>query len=529
MERVLCLFVCLSVELLMAVNRLCVIERNVRRTTRARSSFTSISICYNNAMSSLVLHNTLTKRKEEFVPSSDDKSVRMYCCGPTVYNFAHIGNLRTYIFEDLLHRILQFNGYSVKHVMNITDVGHMTSDADAGEDKMAIAAAREQKSPWEIAKSYEEAFFRDSAKLNIIKPDVAPRATEHIPAMISLIERLQANGYTYETAEGIYFDTAKNSDYGKLAGLNLSGQREGAREDVNVDTGKRHPADFILWFTNKPDHIMKWESPWGIGYPGWHIECSAMSMQYLGETLDIHCGGIDHIPVHNTNEIAQSECATGQFFARYWVHGAFLNVATDKMAKSAITGRTADKMSKSGDNFLTVSTLVDKGYDPLAYRYLCLTAHYRSELAFSWDSLGAATKALGKVWELKARQQSGESDDLNDEEYANARQLVVDAINDDLNLPRAIAALQDAKSYRLWSEFDSVLGLDIESRSRESLPAAGDEAGLPDDIAALVSKRDSARNAKNWHESDALRKEIESHGYTVGDSPTGTVVKKNLL
>ena len=474
-------------------------------------------------MSPLVLFNTLSRSKEEFVPS-DPSLVRMYCCGPTVYNYAHIGNLRTYIFEDLLHRVLQFHGYGVKHVMNITDVGHMTSDADAGEDKMAKAAAREQKSPWELARFYEDAFFHDCARLNIIRPDVAPRATEHVKQMIDLIQQLEAKGYTYETPEGIYFDTAKDEDYGKLAGLNLAGQREGAREDVNVDTNKRHPADFILWFTNKPTHIMKWESPWGTGYPGWHIECSAMSMEYLGETLDIHCGGIDHIPVHNTNEIAQSECATGHVFARYWVHGAFLNVAS-----GAVTGRTADKMSKSDGNFLTVQKLIDDGYDPLAYRFLCLMAHYRSELAFSYESLGAATKALGKVWELKARQDGGKNDGLSDAEYADARALVVAALCDDLNLPRAVAALQDAKSYRLWLEFDSVLGLDIEKRSRDTAPEPGDSSDLPEAVIALMTERDAVRKARDYAASDRLRAEIESLGYTVGDSKDGTVVQKNLL
>ena len=233
-------------------------------------------MCYNRRMTPLVLHNTLTRSKEVFTPA-DGKTVKMYCCGPTVYNYAHIGNLRTYIFEDLLHRTLNLHGWTVEHVMNITDVGHMTSDSDTGEDKMVKAAEREQKSPWDIAKFYEEAFFRDSARLNIIRPDVAPRATDHVAEMIALIERLQAQGYTYETSEGVYFDTAKDADYGKLAGLNLGAQLAGAREDVNVDTGKKHPADFILWFTNKPTHIMKWPSPWGEGYPGWHIECSAMS------------------------------------------------------------------------------------------------------------------------------------------------------------------------------------------------------------------------------------------------------------
>jgi cysteinyl-tRNA synthetase len=463
---------------------------------------------------SLVLHNTLTRSKEVFTPA-DGNTVRMYCCGPTVYNYAHIGNLRTYIFEDLLHRTLTYHGYDVYHVMNITDVGHMTSDADAGEDKMEKAAAREGRSPWEIARFYEDAFFHDCARLNIIRPRVAPRATEHVAQMIALIQELEAKGYTYSTPEGIYFDTARDADYGKLAGLNLAAQKEGAREDVNIDPDKKHAADFILWFVNKPNHLMLWDAPWGRGYPGWHIECSAMSMEYLGATLDIHCGGIDHIPVHNTNEIAQSECATDKIFARYWLHGAFLN------AKG--------KMSKSSGEFLTVQALVDKGYDPLAYRFLCLMAHYRSELTFSYDALGAASRSLAKVWELRARTNDGASEDISDADYAAARTTIREAIDDDLNLPRAVAALQDARSYRLWKEFDAILGLDIEQRSRAVLPEAGDTDDLPADIRALMQERDAARKARDWGKSDTLRTQIESLGYSVGDSPAGTVVKKNLL
>ncbi len=474
-------------------------------------------MCYNSPMTPLVLHNTLTRTKEVFTPA-DGKTARMYCCGPTVYNYAHIGNLRTYVFEDLLHRAIQMHGWNIEHVMNITDVGHMTSDGDTGEDKFNAAVEREKKTPWEIAKFYEDAFFADSAKLNIIRPAVAPRATDHIAEMIALIERLEAQGYTYETTEGVYFDTAKNADYGKLAGLNLGAQLAGAREEVNIDVGKRHPADFILWFTNKPAHIMKWPSPWGEGYPGWHIECSAMSMKYLGQTLDIHCGGIDHIPVHHTNEIAQSECATDHQFSRFWVHGAFLT-------------EQGGKMSKSKGDFLTVQRLISEGFDPLAYRYLCLTAHYRSELAFNvktWDSLHAATKALGKIYELKSR--IGEDDGLSDQEYQAARQTIFDAISDDLNLPRAVAALHEAKSYRLWREFDTVLGLDIETRSRGAVPTAAEaEDTLPAEILSLKSQRDDARKSKDFARSDVLRSEIERFGYTVGDSPLGTVVKKNLL
>jgi len=471
-------------------------------------------------MTPLFLQNTLTRRKEEFVPA-DNKIARMYCCGPTVYNYAHIGNLRTYIFEDLLHRILMMHGWDVFHVMNITDVGHLTSDADAGKDKMETAAEREGKSPWEIAKFYEKAFFDDCDRLNIIRPRVTPRATEHIDGMIALIQELEAKGYTYTTSEGVYFDTARDADYGKLAGLNLSQQKEGARDAVNVDPDKRHPADFVLWFTNKPTHIMKWESPWGVGYPGWHIECSAMSMQYLGQTLDIHCGGIDHVPVHHTNEIAQSECATDTTFARFWLHGAFLN-----LNKSEGKG---GKMSKSSGTFLTVQKLINDGFDPLAYRYFCLTAHYRSELTFSDDALAGASKALSKIYELKARTNNGTSEDITNDALEAARITIIDALNDDLNLPRAIAALHDAKSYRLWKEFDAILGLDIEGRSRDVIPAPGDDSELPEDVRALMAERDAARKAKEWAKSDTLRTEIESLGFIVGDSPAGTTVKAKLL
>ncbi len=455
----------------------------------------------------LRLYNTLTRRKDEFVPM-DGKTVRMYCCGPTVYNYAHIGNLRTYLFEDLLHRVLEWHGWGVNHVMNITDVGHMTSDADAGEDKMMKAAAREKKSPWEIARFYEEAFLKDLDRLNIVRPARLTRATEHIEPMIRLIERLQKQGYTYQTREGIYFDTAKDNDYGKLAGLNIAGQKQGAREEVNVDPEKRHPADFILWFTNKPTHIMKWDSPWGVGYPGWHIECSAMSMEYLGETLDIHCGGIDHIPVHNTNEIAQSECATGQVFARFWVHGAFLNV-------KGSSGPGHAKMAKSGENFITVDRLVERGYDPIAYRYLSLTAHYRSELAFSWDALDGASRALSRIYSLRSQQ----SDDLSVPEYDEARRQVAEALCDDLNAPRALAALHEAGSYRLWQEFDRVLGLEIEARSEQ--PA---QEPIPNEIKALISERDAARHGRDWAQADGIREQIEDLGYIVGDSPSGTIV-----
>jgi cysteinyl-tRNA synthetase len=458
-------------------------------------------------MNEIFLHNTLSRSTEPFSPA-DGETVRMYCCGPTVYNYAHIGNLRTYIFEDLLRRVLECKGWTVEHVVNITDVGHMTSDGDAGEDKMAKAAQRENRSPWEIARFYETAFMRDLSRLSVQKPSVMPRATEHVPQMIALIETLEQRGYAYRTHEGIYFDTARDADYGELAGLNFTGQREGARADVNIDPDKRHPSDFILWFTNKPGHIMHWDSPWGVGYPGWHIECSAMSMHYLGETLDIHCGGIDHIPVHNTNEIAQSESATGHLFARFWLHGAFLNV-------KGTTGPGHAKMAKSGDNFLTVDRLTEHGYDPLAYRYLTLTAHYRSELAFSWESLDAASKALSRVYGLRARLGDPEEDLEN---LAPIEDEIEAAFFDDLNAPRALALLHEASSPYLWERFDDILALDIAARSAMRMQSAPPP---PSEIASLLSKRAAARAARRFADADRLRDEIEALGYKVRDEVTG--------
>lgn len=454
----------------------------------------------------LSLYNTLSRRKEEFVPL-DPSKVRLYCCGPTVYNYAHIGNLRTYIFEDVLRRTLKFNGYAVEHVMNITDVGHMTSDADAGNDKMEEAARREQKSPWELAKFYEEAFFQDTDRLNIERPEVTPRATEHVVEMIELIQRLEANGYTYVTSEGVYFDTAKFPDYGKMARLNLTGQQT-SRDEVITDETKRNASDFMLWFLNKPTHLMQWQSPWGPGYPGWHIECSAMSMKYLGETFDIHCGGVDHITVHHTNEIAQSECATHHPFVKYWLHGEFLLMNKEKLSKS------------KGGSINTVQSLIDAGYDPLAYRYFCLQAHYRSELNFSPEALDAATAGLRKVYAL-----CPDNDPLRDDEpaYQAAQQRVLDALNDDLGMPQTVGLLNSYGSYRLWVEFDAILGLDIARRSCRP------EEELPAEVLQLIADRNAARKAKDWAASDSLRNELIALGYEVGDGPQGTTVKKRTL
>ncbi len=471
----------------------------------------------------IFLHNTLSRTRELFTPATPGK-VGMYTCGPTVYNFAHIGNLRTFLFEDLLSRMLRFNGYDVTHVMNITDVGHMTSDSDSGEDKMAVAAQREKLDPYAIARKYEDAFVHDLSRLGIRTPDVLPRATEHVEEMIVLNQKLEAKGFTYLTPEGLYFDTSRDPDYGKLARLNLDAQKEGAREDVNVDPDKRSPADFVLWFRNKPTHIMKWQSPWGEGYPGWHIECSAMAMKYLGETFDIHCGGIDHIPVHNTNEIAQSECATGHVFAHYWMHAAFLNLRNKE-------GMSTLKMSKSKGGFVTVQTLVDSGYDPLAYRYLCLQAHYRSELEMAWtwkdeaktvgfaESLDHATNGLSRLYERVARQDDEPL--AGQDAYDMAYNETLACLNDDVNVPKAVATLHTYNSPRLWRAFDAVLGLDFANK------AVIKEAEVaPQEIMELVEARQAARAARDFARSDELRKQIAELGWEVGDTPSGPTVKR---
>jgi cysteinyl-tRNA synthetase len=396
----------------------------------------------------------------------------------------------------------------------VTDVGHMTTDADAGDDKMEVAAKRENKSPWELARFYEEAAIADFKRLNIEIPEIMPRATEHVEAMIELIQRLEANGYTYRTTEAVYFDTSKFPEYGRLARLNLD-QQQTNRAEVVADETKKNQSDFVLWFLNKPTHIMQWTSPWGDGYPGWHIECSAMSMKYLGETLDIHCGGIDHIPVHHTNEIAQSECATHRQFARFWVHGEFLLMGGGKMSKSELVKIEADERPPS-----TIQELIDRGFDPLAYRYLCLQAHYRSELNFTVEALEAATSGLRKVYGL-----CPENDPLRDDvaAYAAARERVLAAINDDLGLPHAVGLLNSHGSHKLWVEFDAILGLDIAKRScREDEP-------LPEEIVKLVEARNAARKSKNWPESDAIRNQLVARGYDVGDSPEGTTIKKRAL
>ncbi|MFM1846979.1 MAG: hypothetical protein RL417_453 [Pseudomonadota bacterium] len=462
---------------------------------------------------SVRLFNTLTRSIDPFMPLVPG-AVSIYCCGPTVYNFQHIGNMRTYIFEDLLVRTLRRAGYSVNHVMNITDVGHLVSDADEGEDKMAVAARREKKSSAEIAEYYTKIFFEDCTKLHIQRPTTVCKATEHIPEMIALIQRLEARGMTYCAGGNVYFDVAKLSDYGKLAKLDI--QNLNARARVDIDTNKRSPLDFVLWFTKSKfeDQELQWDSPWGRGYPGWHIECSAMSMKYLGDAFDIHCGGIDHIPVHHTNEIAQSEGATGAKWVHHWMHGEFLVI-------------NAEKMSKSKGGFLTLDTIASQGFDPLAYRFMCLTAHYRSQLNFTDETLKNAASGLQRLKTgVLALKNSGitparppQSTHLEDFERA---------LFDDLNAPKGFAAvwatLNDSSlsaGEKLWLlyEMDTVLGFDM-AEWRESA------VELPAEIQALIAARDEARRGKNWGESDRLRSEIQRHGFVVDDSPAGTKVKR---
>ena len=454
------------------------------------------------------LYNTLPHRTEEFKPIKRGR-VGLYTCGPTVYNYAHIGNLRTYVFEDILKRVLKFNGYKVKHVMNITDVGHLTSDADEGEDKMEKGARREGKTAWEIAEFYTKAFKADLAALNIVEPDIWCKATDHIKDQISLIKKLEKKGFAYHTLDGIYFDTSKLSDYGKLANLKNQELRAGALVDIG---DKKNITDFALWKLSPPlvKRQMEWESPWGVGFPGWHIECSAMSVKYLGQPFDIHCGGIDHIPVHHTNEIAQSEAANGKPLANYWMHGEFLLINDGKMAKSE-------------DNFITMETLKARGVSPLAYRYFLLQAHYRKQLNFSWEALQAAQEGLSHLYRTAALLEKTKI--IIDDKMINDKFL--DAINDDLNLPQVLALTwkvlaNQQINYSTLVKFDEVLGLNIKEQGVRSKEKAS--ADIPVAVKQLISDRDAARAQKNWEKSDELRGELEKLGYEVKDTKDGTSV-----
>jgi cysteinyl-tRNA synthetase len=449
----------------------------------------------------LRLFDTYTRSRRTFAPLQPP-AVGLYACGPTVYDYAHIGNLRTYIFEDILRRVLDFNGYTVTHVMNITDVGHLVSDADTGEDKMEKGARRTGKSAWAIAEFYTQAFKEDLRRLNILEPTIWCRATAHIPEQIEAIRCIEAKGFTYRTSDGIYFDTSKFPGYGRLARLDITGLQAGVRVGVGE---KRHPTDFALWKFSPSDQQrqMEWESPWGVGFPGWHIECSAMSATYLGPFFDIHCGGEDHIAVHHTNEIAQTEACHGTHLANYWLHGHFLQLDEAKMAKS------------TGD-FLRVQTLMERGYDPLAYRFFCLSAHYRAKLNFTWDSLDGAATALQR---LRLATDSWGPPGRADTEYM---QQFTEQINDDLNLPRAMAVTWDmvrsglpvATKKATLLQFDRVLGL----RLTKWQPP---EEAVPEALMTLVQQRQQARAEKRWKDADALREQINVAGYEIEDRPEG--------
>ncbi len=460
----------------------------------------------------LQVYNTLTRRKEPFKPLKPGEA-GVYTCGPTVYNYAHIGNMRTYIFEDGLVRSLRFLGYKVKRVMNITDVGHLVSDADSGEDKMELGARREGKSAWDIAKFYTGAFFKDYAALNCLPPEVTCPATEYIAEMIALVAALERKGFTYRIGDGIYFDTAKLPDYGKLAGKShIEGIREGSRVEVNSE--KRGPADFALWKFSAPGEKrqMEWPSPWGVGFPGWHIECSAMAMKHLGETIDIHCGGEDHVAIHHSNEIAQAEAATGKTFVNYWLHIKFLVMAD------------SGKMSKSEGGFLTTSTLAEKGYDPLAYRYYCFLTHYRKQLEFSWEGLEAAARGLDGLRSLAARVKA-EAKGAAAAPDRNAKYFkdFSGALADDINLPEALAVLWETlKDTSIPPEQRLAFAMAAEGVAALGLFSAKEDRSLPPELAALIAEREAARKARDFKRSDELRRELSAKGVLIEDTSSGT-------
>ncbi len=459
----------------------------------------------------LNFYNTLTRTKEEFKPL-EGNTVRIYSCGPTVYKDATIGNMKSYIFMDTLRRVLKYNGYDLKHAMNITDVGHLVSDADEGEDKMIKASKEEKKTPLEIAKIYTDRFFEDFERLNIEKPEIICKATDHINDMIEFVQSLLDNGYAYETSTAIYFDVSKLDKYGILSGIDVRNQKAGAR--VEVDKEKRNPYDFALFIKAPENHIMKWESPWGLAYPGWHIECSTMSNKYLGEVFDIHTGGIDLIPTHHENEIAQSKGKTGKIPAKFWMHCDYLLI-------------DGGKMSKSLGNTYLVTDLMEKGYDPLSFKMMCYTAHYRNKLNFTWEGLASSQSALARLKEGYAKHKEG-LDDIDDTQVEEYRKKFHEAINDDMNMPMAMSIVWDVvknpnkskKLAELLLDFDKVMGLKITE------PIFKKEEEIPEEIAQIVEKRKQARANKDWATSDALRDELKEKGYNVKDSKDGMTIEK---
>ncbi len=481
------------------------------------------------------LYNSLSRQIEEFVPLHD-KRVGMYTCGPTVYFYPQIGNWRTFVFEDILRRALEYHGYEVTQVMNITDVGHLTGDnlgdADVGEDRMEKAAKREHKTAWDIAQFYIDDFIESRDTLNIEAPQYLPRATDHIQEQIALVERLFEKGLAYKTDKAVYFDVSKFPDYGKMGGQKLVDKRVATREELVDDPQKHHPFDFALWKFSYPggrsfdsaqddSHAarqMEWESPWGVGFPGWHIECSAMSMKYLGESFDVHTGGVDHIAIHHANEIAQSEGATGKPLARYWLHAAFLTVDGGRMGKSL-------------GNAYTLADVIDRGFDPLALRYFYLTGHYRKQLNFTWDALQSAATALTNVRELVWRSKQETNRTVLSEEklqqVEHFRHAFVEALDNDLNVPEALAVVWEAAKSNipgidkadLIAEFDQVLGLGLAKWQ----PTATD---IPEQVRQLADAREEARKVRDFGKADALRQEIRTLGFEVQDGADGPVIKK---
>jgi cysteinyl-tRNA synthetase len=457
------------------------------------------------------IYNTLTRKVEKFTPN-EEGIVRMYTCGPTVYHYAHIGNLRTYIFEDILEKGLEYLGYDVLRVMNITDVGHLTSDADSGDDKMALASAREKKSVYEIAEYYTNEFFKDAEKLNVRKPSIVEKASDHIDTYIKMIEKMIEDGYAYLSNGNVYFDITKANDYYSLSGKNPEDLMVGVRDTVEEDTYKRNPSDFVLWFTTSKfeNQDMKWDSPWGIGYPGWHIECSGISGKYLGEYLDIHCGGIDNVFPHHTNEIAQSEAYFGHKWCNYWVHGEHLN-------------DQSGKMSKSKGEFLTVSLLEEKGYNPLSYRYFCLNSHYRNQLTFSWDALDSAENAYNK---LKNKiKLLDKTPNLSDKKLDYYQEKFKDAIGNDLNTSSMMTLvydvlkdeeLSDFTKLYLIDDFDKVLSLGLIAEEKEI------SSDLEEMILKKIEERNEAKKNKDFTLADTIRDELFQRGVKLIDSREGT-------
>ena len=458
--------------------------------------------------------NTLTKQKEKFKPIRKDE-VRIYSCGPTVYKDATIGNMRTNIFQDVLRRVLRYNGYKIKHAMNITDVGHLVSDGDEGEDKMIKSAREENKTPLEIAEHYTQLFFNDLKDLNIETPEIVCKATDHIPEMLEYVEILVKKSYAYETSTAIYFDISKLDKYPILSNLNLNDQKAGAR--VEVDEEKRNPYDFALWIKAPKNHLMKWNSPWGPSYPGWHIECSAMSLKYLGEQFDIHTGGIDLIPTHHENEIAQSKGRTGKIPANYWLHGEYLLI-------------NGGKMSKSLKNVYLLKDIKDKGYDPLVYKLFCYSCHYRNKLNFTWEGIDSAAKSLERLRNAYQIHLHG-NDELGDVDIRKLSDIEENfhkAINDDMNMPLAMSYVWETAKFekknpnvaKLLMKFDTVLGLKIDVMQESN------NGEIAEEILGLLEKRKVARDQKDWKKSDEIRDLLKEKGYMVKDTKNGQELDK---